>query len=112
MVAGNHGKAITMSEPQSIVEGCLRILVRHEIEDTKTLDGPRWSVNPRIVLPGAVVSRMAYADSQNTWGAGAGTAGPSMEPDITHVRGVIPWGDVGVGRRKYSQAATVEFSGD
>src|SRR5256885_16941771 len=101
-----------MREPESIVEGCLRILVRHEIEDAQTLDCPWWSVNPRIILPGAVVSRMAYADSQNTRGARAGAAGPPVEPDITHVRGVITRGDVSVRRRKYRHAAAIEFSGN
>src|SRR5262245_18269897 len=101
-----------MSEPESIVEGCLRVPIRYEVEDAKTLDRARRSVNPRIVFAGAIVGGMPYPDSQDPLGAGGSAAGPAVEPDITHVRGVIPRRDIGVGRRKYGQAAAIELSGD
>src|SRR5215831_16696326 len=101
-----------MGEPQGIFERCLRISIRHEIEDAKSLDRPRRSVNPGIVRPGAIVSGMPYTDCQNTRGSRAGTAGPAVEPNVTHIGGVVPRRDIGVWRRKYRQAAAIEFSGD
>src|SRR5438270_12368884 len=101
-----------MREPESIFERGLGSPIRNEIEDAQPLDRARRSIDPGIVFPGAIVGGMPYTDSQDTCRSRGGTAGPSVEPDVTHVSGVVTRGDVSVGRGEYGDAAAIEFRRD